>query len=484
MHSQTILFSIFIDDMRVLNKDKDLCAIETKFCQKILNWAGWNINMKKSSFEPTQQLLYLGFYTDTVNMMYFSPLNKLLVIKDLLVAALKKENILKTELAKILGKIASRKKSHGNIVQVMTRHTQHILGKAVHIHEDQDWTGFVTLDDHARLELQYFLDNIVEFNGKKIQTSRSPLHIIHPYEQVYFTEEEHFKINQNEMHICSDASDTHSYLYEMDKFTFVHEFKFIEEESNASSGYRELLSVIKFIESYQKDKFTNQTVIYWLTDSQNLYSFLKKGSRKLYIQKEILKVKKFEADMGVIIIPVWTFRDDENIKLADLGSKFEKSTDEWSIDPQTYIDICNYFQAKPTVDCFATTLNRKCKRFFSKIPQEGSLGVNYFTQSLNSDEIYWACPPPQFIIDLFKHIVSYPCNITVIIFVPVWKSANFWPYIVKQKVFHPIIQRFKICKPSFVQYNKSKNVFSGMKNFQSLALLTRSAGKFNVHCPI
>ena len=69
-------------------------------------------------------------------MMYFSPLNKLLVIKDLHVDPLKKENILKTELATILGKIASRKKSHGNIVQVMTRHTQHILGKAVHINED------------------------------------------------------------------------------------------------------------------------------------------------------------------------------------------------------------------------------------------------------------------------------------------------------------------------------------------------------------
>ena len=106
----------------------------------------------------------------------------------------------------------------------------------MHINEDQDWEGYVTLDDHAWLEVQYFLENIVEFNGKKIQTSRSPLHIIHPYEKVYFTEEEHFKINQADMHICSDASDTHSHLYEMDKFTFVHEFKFIEKESNTSLG--------------------------------------------------------------------------------------------------------------------------------------------------------------------------------------------------------------------------------------------------------
>ena len=101
--------------------------------------------------------------------MYFPPLNKLLVIKDLLVDVLKKEKILKTGLATILGKIASRKKSHGNIVQVMTQHNQHILGKAVHMHEDQDWEGYVNWI--IMLELQYFLVNIVEFNGKKIQIS-------------------------------------------------------------------------------------------------------------------------------------------------------------------------------------------------------------------------------------------------------------------------------------------------------------------------
>ena len=147
------------------------------------------------------------------------------------------------------------------------------------------------------------------------------------------------------------------FLYEMEKFSFIHEFKFSEEESQSSSGYRELLSVRKFTELYKPMNVKSNIVIYWLTDSKNYYSFLKKGSRKLYIQEKILNIKKFEADHGVVIIPVWAPREDENLVLADLGSKFEKSTDEWSIDSNSYLEICRYFEHKPTIDCFASTKN-------------------------------------------------------------------------------------------------------------------------------
>ena len=34
------------------------------------------------------------------------------------------------------------------------------------------------------------------------------------------------------------------------------------------------------------------------------------------------------------------------------------------------------------MDCFATDLNKKCKRFSSKIPQEESLAVKFVTQEL------------------------------------------------------------------------------------------------------
>ena len=444
MHSLSILFSIYIDDIRIMNENYEVCNIYTEFCVKVLTFAGWKVNIKKSTLIPTQQLLYLGMYTDSINLMYFSPVKKLIVIKELIYKVLDEKWILKRELAVILGKIASRLKSHGNICQLMTRHCQHILGKSVHNVENnvQDWEGFVYLDDHAKIELKYFFDNIIELNGKRIINTKTPVKVVYPHEKVYTVEMERNVQSKNELFMCSDASDSHAFIFDMKKynvkksnaFEIVKEFEFNETEKNLSSSFRELLSVVKFTEIYIPEKNNEESIIYWLTDSKNLFSFLKKGSRKLYIQTEILKIKRYECINNVYIVPVWEARTDKNLTLADIGSKFINSTDEWSVDNLTYKMISNYFKLTPSIDCFATDLNKKCKRFFSKIPQEGSLAVNFFTQELYPNEIYWACPPPRLLIELFKHIVHFS-NITVIIFVPVWKCANYWPYIVKRGFF-------------------------------------------------
>ena len=127
----------------------------------------------------------------------------------------------------------------------------------------------------------------------------------------------------------------------------------------------------------------------------------------------------------------------------------------------------------PTVDRFASDKNYKCKRFFSKIPQEGAIGVNFFTQKLYEEEIYWLCPPPKLVIDVFKHIAHFP-NVTVIIVIPVWKCSNFWPFIVCGGFFHPMVEKILICDPFFIPNNEASNLFSGKKKFQTLALLTKT----------
>ena len=163
MHSLSILFSIYIDDIRIMSDDFHLCVEYTAFCVNVLTCGGWNINTSKSTMDPTQQLLYLVMYTDSVNMMYFSLMKKLLVIQTLIQNILGETWGLKKDLAVVLGKIASRMRSHGNICSIMTRHCQHILGLAVHNRSNdvQNWDGSVFLDAHAKVELTYFLNNIV-----------------------------------------------------------------------------------------------------------------------------------------------------------------------------------------------------------------------------------------------------------------------------------------------------------------------------------
>ena len=120
MHSLSILFSIYIDDIRIMCEDFHLCVEYTSFCVNVLTCAVWNVNTSKSPMVPTQQLLYLGMYTDSVQMMYFSPVKKLLVIKTLIQNMLGETWVLKKDLAVVLGKIASRLRSHGNICSIMT----------------------------------------------------------------------------------------------------------------------------------------------------------------------------------------------------------------------------------------------------------------------------------------------------------------------------------------------------------------------------
>ncbi len=60
-----------------MNENYEVCKIYTEYCVKVLTFAGWNVNLKKSTLMPTQQLLYLGIYTDSINLMYFSPVDKI-----------------------------------------------------------------------------------------------------------------------------------------------------------------------------------------------------------------------------------------------------------------------------------------------------------------------------------------------------------------------------------------------------------------------
>ena len=199
------------------------------------------------------------------------------------------------------------------------------------------------LDNHAKIELKYFFNNITELNGKRIINTKTPVQVVYSHEKVYTVEMERDVQSKNELFMCSDASDSQAFIFDMKKsnvnksktFEIVKEFEFNETEKNLSSSFRELLSVVKFTESYVPEKNNEESIIYWLTDSKNLFSFLKKGSWKLYIQAEILKIKHYEFLNNEYIVPVWEARTDKNLTLADIGSKFINSTDEWSVDNQT-----------------------------------------------------------------------------------------------------------------------------------------------------
>ena len=98
------------------------------------------------------------------------------------------------------------------------------------------------------------------------------------------------------------------------------------------------------------------------------------------------------------------------------------------------------------MDCFSSNSNAKCSKFFSKIPQVGTAGIDVFAQTLTCSEIYWCCPPPRLIIQTIKHILSF-VNITSIVILPLWKSSNFWPFIKRNDYFARFVSKYYIFQP-------------------------------------
>ena len=131
--------------------------------------------MEKTLTEPTQCLKYLGVLVDTQELMYFSPLVRLEEIVNIIELMLNLEFVPARNLAALLGKINSCKKSLGNICNIMSRRTQHVLGKYVN---EFGWHTKVRLNSHAKKELQFFKDYIYQYNGQFISVSKTPLKVI------------------------------------------------------------------------------------------------------------------------------------------------------------------------------------------------------------------------------------------------------------------------------------------------------------------
>jgi len=86
---------------------------------------GWNIQWKKTSTEAVQQLQHLGLITDSVQLRCWLPKEKedlvIRMLQEFTGKAMAGSKIPALELAQLLGRLNSMRRSHGQLVEVLTR---------------------------------------------------------------------------------------------------------------------------------------------------------------------------------------------------------------------------------------------------------------------------------------------------------------------------------------------------------------------------
>jgi len=245
---------------------------------------------------------------------------------------------------------------------------------------------------------------------------------------------------------------------------FTQEIELTTSEQNESSSFKELLAMSKFVEFTPPTLRRQLTIFIWFTDSQSVCRFQKKGSYHFKIQKEVLKINALEKKHNLIFLPIWLPRENYHIQLADLGSKIHKSIHEWGISEESYDKVLQHFTVIPTFDAFATQRNSKTTKYFSKIPQGNTFGIDFFTQNLKSSEVYWACPPVHLIQKVINYIKLFKTKI--LLHIPVRKKEDLLPL---EKLKDHIISNFFIFKAKYYKENEHA-MFDGYENFITLVV--------------
>ena len=472
--SQGIKNSIYLDDGRVVSPSEEQARKDLRITYDCLAQAGWILALKKSDTcqSVSQTKDYLGFTIDSKAMRVFlQPKKKTELINMLSLFIAKGKSWVKVKsLAKILGKMISCSPALGNIPLIFARQGYFLLEQTV---EQKGWSSSVKITQSVLDSLSHFLSTFPTFDGQRIFHSAdniSLLSIIGPPESFFTTSFVKFHIPTLPQEIfASDASNVAVCSYSIgktDQFFFIGQLS--QQQTQVSSGHRELLAVKLALEAKLQNSgiWKTPTNIIWLTDSQNLVTFLTKGSTKPAIQDTVLEVILLSQSLNINLVPVHLKREDPRIKMADAGSRVRDS-DDWSIDQVSFNLIQSQF-GPFTLDPFADCSNAKTTRFFSDFLCPNTLGIDAFAHSWEGENL-WLCPPVSKIIPTIRRIKN--SKLTGILIVPTWKTSPFWPLLFPSSTQTlPWITQIREFRPTIIQNQRALSPLSGLTPFTFLMI--------------
>ena len=467
LYKRGIRAAIMIDDGRILGRTKEeswenhLIAINT------FNRAGWNIQYSKTSTEPTMQLYHQGFTTNTELMCYSIPDFKVKHLKDQ-ISAVGSTMVLR-QFAKTVGKLISVERAIGPVIRIMLRSSHQFLAEKVHEQGEEAWDRMFKVPREVLGDLQFLRENLEEYNTQPIVNTATGFCL----NSVANVEDLVRPVLDGENFggvWASDASENQVVSYSvLDPINDIIVDQFTADEQQLSSGSRELKAVENTVEKALEDgKKTpellkkNPTILYWMTDSQVVCTWLLKGSSIESVRRRLVKLYKMLQVLGLRLVPVWLPREHELIVLADSVSKFA-DTDDWGLDNKSFKILEMVSPKKLTLDAFSNCTNKHVGKFYSKVISPGTAGVNAFMQNWSEDYTY-ACPPVKMVIDVIRYIQAIPC--CGVLVVPNWPKNMFWPILTVDGVhmqpefrsyrrFRPSLRTGKFCEKSyFKQHSK------------------------------
>ncbi len=426
LHTAGVRCSIYIDDGRILASEASILESQRSFVYDVIRRAGWQLAEDKSDgpWEGAKLKKYLGFLIDSDSMLVSVPDSKLREVVSFATESLASSALPVKRLSSLLGKIIALLPSHGSMVRICTRSGYIMLESHV---ASYGWHGSVQWSPEAWREISFFSKQASLFNGLRMSDDLTDVRVdvLLDNPRLSFPDAS-VPINVDRVAV-SDASDVRAAVKWLQgpHQGAVSLFQFSLEEAGQSSGERELLAILRFLQHDLAQQTLFKANVVWLTDSSNVVSFLTKGSPKPGIQAKTFEILSITTKLQCILSPVHLYREDDRIRQVDSLSK-SRDSDNWSIDFASFAKLHDKFRF--TIDLFADVNNKKLESFVSNFYHPDAVATDAF--SIPWVGVCFICPPVALLMAVIRRIKHSRCE-GVLVF-PNWPASDFYC-----EIFHP-----------------------------------------------
>lgn len=156
---------IYLDDLLFMNSQEEGLRQDMATAQYLLENLGFVINFEKSHFTPSQNLEYLGFVVNTLEMTLHLPGYKVESIKTLCSTFLGQRELSVRDLSQLIGTLTASIQAIFP-APLHYRHLQNLKHQA--LSQRKGYDSRTALSREAREEIQWWLVHLEAWNGRAI----------------------------------------------------------------------------------------------------------------------------------------------------------------------------------------------------------------------------------------------------------------------------------------------------------------------------
>ena len=324
---------IYIDDMLVMAATLSEKEIARDTVIQIFQALGFVINFAKSDLTPKQIMEFLGIIVNSIEMTFSIPQAKIEKLTKISLEMLEKGEPSVRELSSIIGKLRATAPAFTH-APLQVRYLQLALIEAQH--QGKTYAKTVKLNEKARLELQWWPENMEILNGKPIN------------------------IQPPDLTISSDAARTGGWGAECNGQITGGVWN--QEESNLHINVQELIAAQLALKTFTK--LMKGSSVHLMIDNTSALSHLAKmGGTKHEMMIDLSKeIWSYLTSKQITFTLEW-IPSKLNVE-ADWASRNWQDASEWKLDPLFFQKVCKTL-GFPEIDAFASRTYYQLTKYFS-----------------------------------------------------------------------------------------------------------------------